>query len=304
MSERPVVCYHASCMDGHGAAWAAHRALGDAYDYVPVSYGQPPPDVACQTLYILDFCFPRDVLRRLISFNRHVTVIDHHDRAGRELAGLAEESEGKFACVFDPSKSGAMLSWEFFHPGKPVPYLIELIQDRDLWSWKLPKSRELSAWLSSHPQTFEAWDQFANSIAAPHLSRGYTIASGDGPAFDYVVPDEWIYSGFAGSAVEQGEAILRAQAEQVRRICSQAREIELDGHKVLCANTSVYQSEVGEALAESRPFAATFYVRGDGKRSWSLRSREGGANVTEIAKKRGGGGHTSGRTAGWEELAS
>ena len=42
------VLYHAGCNDGFGAAWIAHKHLGDARDgrrvrYLPQSYGGEPP---------------------------------------------------------------------------------------------------------------------------------------------------------------------------------------------------------------------------------------------------------------------
>ena len=42
------VLYHAGCNDGFGAAWIAHKHLGDAQDgrrvrYLPQSYGGEPP---------------------------------------------------------------------------------------------------------------------------------------------------------------------------------------------------------------------------------------------------------------------
>lgn len=91
--------------------------------------------------------------------------------------------------------------------------------------------------------------------------------------------------------VREGAAVLRYQARQVEAICRSAREVSLAGHKILAANTPVLQSEVGEELARGRPFGATWCVRADGKTSWSLRSREGGIDVSEVARRFGGGGH-------------
>jgi hypothetical protein len=57
-------------------------------------------------------------------------------------------------------------------------------------------------------------------------------------------------------------------------------------------------------LAEGRPFGACYYDNAEGKRVFSLRSKDEGADVSEIAVAYGGGGHAraSGFTAlrGWE----
>ena len=81
-----------------------------------------------------------------------------------------------------------------------------------------------------------------------------------------------------------------------------------DGHcaawiasKVLPPGTEFVPAHhgTGDRLAQGRPFSATFFIRADGKRVWSLRSREGGIDVSVIAKAHGGGGHA--QAAGFQE---
>lgn len=67
---------------------------------------------------------------------------------------------------------------------------------------------------------------------------------------------------------------------------------------MLCVNATVHQSEIGEELAKNRPFSVTYRDRKDGKREYSLRSRDGGLDVSVIAKQFGGGGHP--QAAGFE----
>jgi len=49
-------------------------------------------------------------------------------------------------------------------------------------------------------------------------------------------------------------------------------------------------SDVAGELSEGYPFAAVFWVS-QSEKTYSLRSRENGIDVSEIAKKYGGGGH-------------
>ena len=52
------VLYHAECLDGFGAAWAAWKALGAEAQYQPVRHGYPAPGMpAGRIVYILDFCY-------------------------------------------------------------------------------------------------------------------------------------------------------------------------------------------------------------------------------------------------------
>ena len=64
-------------------------------------------------------------------------VLDHHITAEKALAGLPY-------AYFDLKKSGAVLAWEWAHD-HPVPWILEYIQDKDLWTWALPLSREINA---------------------------------------------------------------------------------------------------------------------------------------------------------------
>jgi uncharacterized protein len=50
-----LVLYHANCADGFTAAWIAHGVFGDDAEYVPVQYGQAPPDVRGRDVFILDW---------------------------------------------------------------------------------------------------------------------------------------------------------------------------------------------------------------------------------------------------------
>jgi oligoribonuclease NrnB/cAMP/cGMP phosphodiesterase (DHH superfamily) len=263
MSQNAVL-YHAGCYDGFGAAWAAWTKYGDSARYLPVKYGDPLPAVEdASAVYVLDFSYPRAVLEelhtRLAAHGGLLQVLDHHKTAEADLAGLPY-------CTFNMNKSGAMLAWEHFRPGEPAPFLIEYIQDRDLWRFALPGSREVSAWLRSWPMNFEQWTIFRNQMMS---TRGLNVI-------------------FA-----EGGALLRFQAQMVSVMADQAVWQELGGHRVPVVNATVFFSEVGEELCRRHPvapFAAYYMDRADGRRQWGLRAR-GDFDCSQVAKQYGGGGH-------------
>lgn len=279
---KPLVIYHANCPDGFTAAWVARRQFGADADYVPATYGQDPPDVAGRRVYVLDFSYKRPVMRAVLSSAHAVTVLDHHKTAEAELAGIVDEFRVRPDLIanppgselpvvrFDTDKSGARLTWEHFNRGVPAPWLVTYTEDRDLWRFALPDSREVSAALASHPWTFEAWDSLDGE--------------GQGPP---------------PRLVADGRAIERFKSQQVEAMCRHAAEVEIDGHKVLAVNATALFSEVAGRLAEGRPFGAAWFVTADGKRVWSLRSRDGGVDVSAVAARRGGGGHRN--AAGYAE---
>ena len=65
--------------------------------------------------------------------------------------------------IFDMERSGAGLTWDYFYPGRPRPWLIDYVEDRDLWRFKIEDAEVVNAYISTIPYTFEAWDE-ASSI--------------------------------------------------------------------------------------------------------------------------------------------
>jgi oligoribonuclease NrnB/cAMP/cGMP phosphodiesterase (DHH superfamily) len=284
---KTYILYHGNCPDGFGAATAAWIKLGEHAEYIAVNYGNPVPELESgSSVFIVDFSYPRQQLLELAQRMKRVVVLDHHATAQQELAGLelpGDDSE----IVFDMNKSGAVLAWEFFQ-GEDVPEFMLYLQDRDLWNFKLDKSREVSCAVRSYPMEFLLWANF--TIHQDEINRLKT----------------------------EGEACLRLTRQQVDNMArhhrwayfdTKARTIRFteklepggNGEPFVPAhveiapvsNATVFFSEVGERLLEMYPamdFAAYYTDRSDGKRQWGLRSRPT-CDCSVIAKAFGGGGH-------------
>jgi oligoribonuclease NrnB/cAMP/cGMP phosphodiesterase (DHH superfamily) len=254
-----VLClYHKNCTDGTGAAHAVREMLkeqgwlADA-KFQTVQYGDSPPDVTGLDVFIVDFSFPRDVLLDMFSKANSMVVIDHHKTSEAELADLD-------FCIFDNSKSGCILTWEYLFPKTPPPKLFYYLQDRDLWQWKLPQSQEVSAALRSYKPFFDVWDEFMTVNGLEKLKS-------------------------------EGTAILRYQQQQIdMALFQKAQMVEIGGYTVPCVNCTHLISELGNELAKGQPFAALYFDTVD-KRVFSLRSTDEGVDVAEVAKMYGGGGH-------------
>jgi oligoribonuclease NrnB/cAMP/cGMP phosphodiesterase (DHH superfamily) len=154
---KKLCIYHGNCLDGFGAAWAVRDALGDSVDFYKGIHQQPPPVVDGMDVYFVDFSYKKEVLASMLETAASITILDHHVSAEEDLCELL--SNGKINGLFDMHKSGAMLAWEWFHPGQKAPVLIEHIQDRDLWLFKLAGTREICSALSSFPHDFDVWDK-------------------------------------------------------------------------------------------------------------------------------------------------
>jgi oligoribonuclease NrnB/cAMP/cGMP phosphodiesterase (DHH superfamily) len=248
------VIYHADCTDGAGAAFAAWKRLGNKAEYHARKHGQPPPDVRGKTVAILDFSFSNAVTKQMIEEAEDLIVIDHHRTAMIELHDISSTH-------FDMNHSGARLAWDFFHPGHPPPKLINYIEDRDLWKWELPYSKEFSAAFDMVPFQFEEFERFT-----------------DDSVFD--------------DAVERGSYILAYSKTVVKKICEKASRRRLGGHDVLVVNSSHWMSEIGTKLSHDCDVALIWYYdHNDRYNKVSLRSFHDHVDVSELAKKFGGGGH-------------
>lgn len=252
-----LVIYHKNCNDGFCAAWLLHKIYPTA-TFHPSNYGDPVPDCTGQDVIIADFSYPRDTMLAICKVAKSVKVYDHHKTAQEALSGLVAP-EHNLTIVFNMDKSGARLVADAYGE-----WLVDYTEDRDLWRWALPHSREINAGLSSYPMTFETWDG---------LSR------------DELLTD--------------GAAILRYEATVISKHVTQARRVTIGEYTVPIVNATVLFSDIAGQLAISWPFAVAWFLRSDGKYQYSLRSAPDGVDVSEIAKTFGGGGHK--HAAGFEQ---
>jgi hypothetical protein len=265
----PLVLYHGGgCVDGFTAAWCAFLKFGDKAEYRPVNYSEPPPDVAGRDVYVLDFSFRRAVTVEMTQRAKKFVCLDHHQTAAAELAGLSAGSDDGLIRL-DMAHSGARLAWDYFYGDKDRPELVDIVEDRDLWRWKLSDSREINAAVRSYPFDFPRWSMWVN-----------------------------FWPAFREDLVKEGRAILRYQDEVVGAHVKHAREVVVAGHKVLAVNATTLFSEIAGELAKGRPFGVAYFRRGDGKWQYSLRSDGDGLDVSAVAKTFGGGGHA--HAAGYE----
>jgi hypothetical protein len=299
MTWKPDICvYHGGCDDGFGAAWVVWKAFGESVAFVPGAYGKtiPFPDtLERRNILFVDFSLKYGDMIDLAMGNgafaglgmpRSIVVLDHHKTAGAELKqwdiGAVDESSYaslerhiaealmKQACPivahFDMQSSGARMAWDFFNASErndAPPDFIAYIEDRDLWRFAFgDRTRRFSAALRTYPQDFRTWDDLA---------------------------------GRPGDLIEEGEAILRGHAKNVASMCEHAYLETIGGHAVPVVNTPYhYASDAAHELLQrfpEAPFAAAWFRRGDGLVQFSLRSEDARADVSEIAKSYGGGGH-------------
>lgn len=258
-----LVIYHSNCADGFGSAYAFWKWLGNKADYYPGKYQEPPPDVKGKTVYIVDFSYKKAIIEEMLNDAKSITIIDHHASAIEDLKDLKHPSLYKY---FENNHSGAYLSWKYCFSKEP-PALIKHIQDRDLWKFELPNTKEISAALFSREWTFEDWDKI--------VSEGLD------------------------SLILEGKALERQRKKDLDTLLKiGTRMMNIGGYEVpVAAMPPMFTSEAGHVMAQDHPFAACYYDSPH-YRNFSLRSEANGLDVSKIAVKYGGGGHP--RAAGFK----
>lgn len=298
MNNNVMVIYHGNCADGFTAAWAVWKRFGDSAEYVPGVYQTAPPDVKGRDVIFVDFSYKRAVMGELSMTARSILVLDHHKSSAEDLyhdgvtshprvpvirmdrpeftapktweytqgCHLIDECEGIGRAViyayFDMDRSGAGIAWDFFHPEKRRPAIVNHVEDRDLWRFALPGTREIQAAIFSYEYSFALWEMLASEDPARLLTEG--------------------------SAIERKH---HKDVAELVTVCQ--RRMVIAGHDVPVASLPyTLTSDAGHLMAEKNgsPFAACYWDTADA-RIFSLRSPDDGMDVSCIAKQFGGGGH-------------
>lgn len=281
---KPLVIYHANCADGFSAAWVFHNLKNktdEEFEFYPGVYSKPAPDCTDEIVYLVDFSYKKDVVIEICKVAKHVVLIDHHKTAIDDLRCLQDfdhiDFQNNFSWYVDLERSGAMLAWDYFHnadkskPGDIAymypPKLLEYVQDRDLWKFKLDRTREISAAVASHEYTFENWDTLMGSDVTALLNLSH-----------------------AGAAIE------RKHQKDVADLIRSCMYMGVIGDSVvpMASLPYIFSSDAAHAMAvayeNGNYFAACYWDTPTG-RTFSLRSTDWGMDVSLIAAHYGGGGH-------------
>jgi oligoribonuclease NrnB/cAMP/cGMP phosphodiesterase (DHH superfamily) len=270
---KKILCiYHGNCNDGFAAAWAVRAALGVEVEFHSGVYGKEPPNVTGRDVLLVDFSYKRPVLVKMALEARSIVIIDHHKTAAEDLSDFPEpvpfiewinhrhplNSDGNIFALFDMERSGAGLTYDFFFADIERPHFINYIEDRDLWRKKIPNSDEFTIALSSYPHDFNVWDNL-------------------------VYRHEQL--------ITEGKHIYLYYRQCVEKLKNSSYDTQIDGYPCKIVNSPpFFASDVAGELAEKTNFGVCYFEVEKNIFQYSLRSRSD-FDVSQIAKKFGGGGH-------------
>ena len=264
-----LVVHHKKCLDGLGAAWCLFRSGEDNMEFLPALYGDKPPEVDGDTnVYIVDFSYSPEDTKLICDKANKVVLLDHHKTALDRILPVADQFRNFDASFCTTHKSGAGIAFDYvddkfglvadlpFH----LPWQLAAIQDRDLWKFELPDTREITAFMRIEPMDIFQFDYMMEAFSKE-------------------------------DAVRDGSLALKIQKTHVENcIKSTMREVGFLGYKAAMVNANgQFASDIGDRLSGEYQVVLIYFDTAD-ERKFSLRSR-GDIDVSEMARQYGGGGH-------------
>ena len=263
--EQPTLCLYHDDPDGCCAAAIARRALGEKLVLHPLQIGDPIPwgmiEIS-QQVVLLDYSLPLEDMQRL-SDGRRLVWIDHHKtslaRLGQAMAAIpGERSLEAAACV---------LTWQTFFPEDPTPQAVLLIGDRDIWRMAYTDTRAFSEGL------------FQEDIGPEHDELWKPLLDGD--------------QLLVNQLIDRGRVLYQARLKGIRDVVGHyGFETVFEGHKTLVVNHRG-NGDMGEHIRQAGYALAYCYVEvvRDGRLQTVVTLYSDQIDVSEIARKFGGGGH-------------
>ena len=228
-----VVLFHAECMDGKAAAYAAYVCLGNKAEYYPVSYASKPDYnlLNKKKVILLDFCYDIKTMAKILLMTKgEFLVIDHHETAIKNLKKYPAAHK-----IFDKDNSSCVLAWKFFNPILKVPRVFEYIEDRDLCLWKLSNSRAFSlGWrVVCDPQEWTTDDAMN---FAPFINA-IEVGASNRESLTKIIKKGHVVMIFKNTLIKK-----HAMASVARRLCKRPQ------WKCQVVNATMLQSEIAEFL--------------------------------------------------------
>lgn len=270
---KTIAIYHKDCNDGTTAAAVVLRRYPDALVY-PLSHGYRPEEIE----EIVSKAAPGDRIltvdcvmgaKEFLAKGFTVTSIDHHIGAKEEYSALAKE-DPDFTFIFDNDKSGASLAWTTLFPDEPVPELVRLVEDSDLWRWKYGEDTKA-----------------LNNIVFMLANKPEEVVKLLDAPLEGFKRDGAVITRYANIMIE----------DSVKN--SDPVTLKVGEHDVPLYNITVYKSEAGNLLATARGQTVGLFTIDGGEVKISFRSLDGHSpSALDIAKALGGGGHVKASGAG------
>ena len=270
LSDINIVFYHYPCQDGLASAWVAYRyARENNLTYNLVGIGNDSTDfevsIDGKNVLFVDYA-PTEYQVKLLEKANEFFILDHHKTNEERLKSYTN-------AIFKMDKSGVGLAWEYFYPNQDLPLFLAMIQDRDLWTWKIHNSRPFC-------------DGFYNyTYVNDTVEESFKL-------FDevYDCPSKF------NEILNIGSFLERKKNKQIQTMAqaSTTKTYQYNGHKVCLVNCDHdLASDLGNSILKNYDYDFTVCWRYNHLKEeyWLSLRANNKVDVGEICAKYGGGGH-------------
>lgn len=141
-----AIIYHGPCSDGTGGLWCASHYKPIKTKFACKAGTNPTGDYTNMNVIFVDICPKFDYLLELVKVAKYVVILDHHKSSQQMIDDNKEvlNTIPNLLIEFDMDRSGCQMAWDYFFESQPRPFFIDYMGDRDLWTWKLPDSKEVN----------------------------------------------------------------------------------------------------------------------------------------------------------------
>ncbi len=283
-----IVIFHGpSCPDGICSYYCAKKYLVEKFQGICCKAGEEPEGkFKGKRILFVDLCPSLKFIQTTSKIAKKITILDHHKTAYdlyQENSDILNSIDN-LELEIDMERAGCQITWDYFFPGRPRPWFIDYVADRDLWAWKLPNSREINTALYEN--------EYFN---IKHFTK-----------LDELLDEsEIVMENKKKELVTEGKLILKIQKRDLDAGISNAYEavFKVDSRLFnvwLSGNINpMLRSELGNILVSKTfkngskaDFAAIWMYEPKLNEWWiSLRGNDESPDLSVICKKLGGGGH-------------
>lgn len=274
-------CFYHGDNDGKCAGFWVYLSAGiyDGYEpeMIMINYGMEFPFDKInenEQVYIVDYSISPDEMRRLLTITKDVTWIDHHKTAIAKYENFEYPLRG----VRYDGVAGCMLTYCYLHhmtqrgSGDIKPFDLSMIEDAPMFTKLIA---DYDVW------TFEYGDDtryfqtsFSSYDTEPENDIWYNLLSDE---------NEQKY-------IEEGKIMIKHRDGFAKDYCKcKGFETEFEGHKCFAMNLGLCGSDYFKSIDNGNyDILITFSYNGE---DWSVSLYSKTVDVSDIAKKYGGGGH-------------
>ncbi len=297
-------CFYHSDLDGQASAfcvyaWVGIKPTNNEYTindirFIEINYGKPFPFDSIkkdEQIWIVDYSISPEEMLKLLSITQDITWIDHHKTAIEKYANFPHKIRG----IRKDGEAACVLTWKYIHwftargegvedlsktsEDLKIPRCIELVGDRDIWAWKFGEETKNffnGSQLHDTSPSSEFWWKCMDLELDPTLGEGNLAGQKRGQIF-------WDDLLNAGKIIEQYKQSTDKSINN-----SLGWNTIFEGYKCWAINRARTSSDrYGDRIKEYDILLPYFH---DGNQfTVSLYSEK--VDVSDIAKKYGGGGH-------------